>query len=255
VAHRLLEAFWRETGDHASLVALSPEALATRVRGFATQVLDPLRGAADDVRLRLLDLEQRWLEDRVLELLQHDRAREPFTVVGVETERVLDVGGVQVRVVLDRLDRLADGSYALIDYKTGASAQPRAWMGERPELPQLPLYVRTVAQHEVSAVAFAVVRKGATGYQGFAREAGLFSALQTFDARKKPFKEFVDWPALIRTWQRRLDTLGEEHARGDARLAPDPARACRFCHLPGLCRSAQALLDVTEDDDDDDADA
>jgi RecB family exonuclease len=208
-----------------------------------------LRLEAGEVRLRLLDLEQDWLVARVLELLAEDAGREPFTVVHVEEERVLDVGGVQVRVVLDRVDRLADGTYAFIDYKTGSSAKPASWMGERPELPQLPLYLRTVGQDEVGAVAFGVVRKGGTGYKGFAREAGLFGGLQPFDASKATFREYADWKALMREWQRRLDAIAREHAQGDARLAPNPTKACRYCHLPGLCRSAQAVADADEIDD------
>ena len=92
------------------------------------------------------------------------------------------------------------------------------------------------------------VRKGATGYKGFARVPGVFGALQPFDASKSTFKEHVDWQALMREWQRRLDTIAHEHEQGDARLAPNPTQACRFCHLPGLCRSAQALVDVEEGD-------
>jgi hypothetical protein len=39
---------------------------------------------------------------------------------------------------------------------------------------------------------------------------------------------------------------------GDARLAPQPATACRYCHLPGLCRINETMLrserDVAADD-------
>jgi ATP-dependent helicase/nuclease subunit B len=158
---------------------------------------------------------------------------------------------VQVRVVLDRVDRLADGSYAFIDYKTGANARPSAWLNERPGLPQLPLYVRTVAAEAVGAVAFGTVRKGATAYSGFTREAAVFSTLREFDAAKSPFREYADWKTLLAEWRRRLDTLAHEHARGDAQLAPDPVKACRLCHLPGLCRSGQSFATAGEGADDD----
>ena len=82
-----------------------------------------------------LKLTVKRLEARVLDLIARDLEREPFTVVQTEAECSVDVGGVQVRVKLDRVDRLADGSHAVIDYKTGANARPAAWMGERPESP------------------------------------------------------------------------------------------------------------------------
>lgn len=249
LAHGVLEAFWRDVRAQSALLAMTAAEREQRVRDIAVRILEPLRREAGDVRQRLLDLEQDWLVARVLELLEQDAQREPFTAVLVEEERVLDVGGVQVRVVLDRVDRLADGTYAFIDYKTGSSARPAAWMGERPELPQLPLYLRTVGQDAVGAVAFGVVRKGATGYKGYAREPGLFGALQPFDASKATFREYADWKSMMREWQRRLDAIAREHAHGDARLAPNPAKACQYCHLPGLCRSAQAIADAGEGDD------
>lgn len=246
LAHFALQRFWSEVREQAALLALSPGALADKVAAVATDVLQPLRQDADEVRHRLLDFEQRWLEARVLELLALDAQREPFTVAHVEASHNVDVGGVQVRVVLDRVDRLGDGSYAFVDYKTGRNAQPAAWLGERPEQPQLPLYVRTVAPDEVGAVAFATVRKGHTGYAGWARRDGVFSALTTFDAARKPFREYADWKALLQQWEHRLDALGREHAQGDASLAPNPTQACRYCHLCGLCRSAEAVIVIEE---------
>jgi hypothetical protein len=119
-------------------------------------------------------------------------------------------------------------------------------MGERPQLPQLPLYVRAVGAPSVSAVAFGVVRKGGTSYSGFVSTEGVFTQLKPFDSARVPFREYPDWQALMAEWGRRLDALAREHATGDARLAPDPTGACRHCHLPGLCRSTQAFVQADE---------
>jgi RecB family exonuclease len=243
LAHSVLQAVWEELRSHARLAALPQDERVAWVERLTAAAVAPLRAGADEVHLRLLDLEQRWLEARVLELLQRDLERLPFEVVHLETPFTLDVGGLQVRLKLDRVDRLGDGSLAVIDYKSGLQARPAAWMGERPELPQLPLYVRAVGAENVGAVAFGVVRKGATGYLGYARDAAGFPELTPFDASKRAFAEHPDWNALLAEWSRRLDALALEHARGDARLAPDPRKACRHCHLPGLCRSGQALAD------------
>jgi len=249
LAHAVLQAFWDEVREQSALLAMAIDQRAAIVRTHVQAVLAPLRATADEVGMRLLDLEERWLEARVLELLQQDAQRAPFTVELVEDPRVIDVGGVQTRIVLDRVDRLVDGTFAVIDYKTGASARPAAWMGERPELPQLPLYVRAIGQERVSAVAFGVVCKGSTEYRGFARDAAVFPQLKKFDATKAPFKDYANWDDLLQAWNRRLESLAREHAQGDARLAPNPAKACRYCHLPGVCRSAQALLEPEDGDD------
>ena len=249
LAHAVLQAFWGEVREQSALLAMTAEERSTLVRTHVQAVLLALRATADDVGARLLDLEERWLEARVLELLQQDAERAPFTVEYVEDPRVIDVGGVQTRIVLDRVDRLADGKFAVVDYKTGSSAKPAAWMGERPELPQLPLYVRAIGPDQVSAVAFGIVCKGSTEYRGFARDGAVFPQLRTFDAAKAPFKDYANWDDLLLAWNRRLESLAREHAQGDARLAPNPTRACRYCHLPGVCRSTQALLEPEEGDD------
>ncbi len=124
-------------------------------------------------------------------------------------------------------------------------------MGERPELPQLPLYVRAIGQEQVSAVAFGIVCTGSTEYRGFARDGEVFPQLKPFDAAKAPFKDYANWGELLQAWSRRLEMLAREHAQGDARLAPNPTRACRYCHLAGVCRSAQALLEPEDEEGDD----
>jgi probable DNA repair protein len=249
LAHAVLQAFWDEVREQPALLAMDAAQRVALVHAHVQSVLAPLRAAADEVGARLLDLEERWLAARVLELLQQDAQRAPFTVEWVEEPRVVDVGGVQTRIVLDRVDRLADGTFAVIDYKTGANAQPAAWMGERPELPQLPLYVRAIGQDQVSAVAFGVVCTGNTEYRGFARDGAVFPQLKPFDAAKAPFQDYANWGDLLDTWNRRLESLAREHAQGDARLAPNPTKACRYCHLAGVCRSAQALLAPEEGGD------
>jgi RecB family exonuclease len=249
LAHAVMEAFWLEVRTQSALLALSPEARLERVREHVRTTLAPLCAEADAVGAQLLALERRWLEVRVLELLEQDAARTPFAVEHIEALREVDVGGVQARIVLDRVDRLADGSCAVIDYKTGPSAKPAAWMGERPELPQLPLYVHAIGREQVSAVAFGIVCTGSTEYRGYARDSTVFPGLKVFDSGKVPFKEYAGWDELLQSWQRRLESIAREHAVGDARLAPNPTRACRYCHLPGVCRSAQAMLEPEGDDD------
>jgi RecB family exonuclease len=138
----------------------------------------------------------------------------------------------------DRIDRLADGSLAVIDYKTGANAEIRAWLDERPRLPQLPAYVQALGAGRVSAVAFARVRSGDTGYVGVARDATAFPGLRVPGDKGWP-REYASWDALLGAWRRRLETLAGEYAAGDARLAPDPARACEYCQLGALCRIAE----------------
>jgi len=149
------------------------------------------------------------------------------------------------------VDRLADGSLAVIDYKTGANADVKTWLGERPTLPQLPAYVQALGPARVGAVAFARLRVGETGYAGLAREAVLFPGLKVPGTRGAP-RGCDSWDGLLADWQRRLEVLSREYAGGDARLAADPARSCEYCHLRALCRIAES--DAANGDEDSDGD-
>lgn len=249
LVHDVFARLWGDVRTSAAMGALTAGERAARLQAAIAAELAPLRREANAVLQRLLDLEARWLERHALELLDCDLARPEFTVEHVETDHTVELGGLSLRLRVDRVDRLADGSYAVIDYKTGGNAEPKAWLDERPQLPQLPLYVEAFGSANVSAVAFGRVRAGETGFVGLARDAGVFPGC------KAPPKKYASWGELLAAWHRRLATLAREFASGDARLAPNPANACRYCHLPGLCRIGEArLADEGADGDEDAAD-
>src|SRR5690606_23166074 len=77
---------------------------------------------------------QQWL---LLEL-----QRTPFQVEALEQKAVWRHGVLELNLRLDRIDRLLDGTLAVIDYKTGIGPiDPRThWMRERIVNLQLPFY-------------------------------------------------------------------------------------------------------------------
>ena len=115
---------------------------------------------------------ERWrLLRRLREWLMVETRRSPFTVEQTETQRLIRVGGLEVKLRIDRLDRLPDGRCAVIDYKTGAVSID-AWFGERPDEPQLPLYSLTLGD-ELQAILFACLKPGAIAYLGVAGSADI----------------------------------------------------------------------------------
>ncbi|MFO1407359.1 MAG: PD-(D/E)XK nuclease family protein [Steroidobacteraceae bacterium] len=240
LVHEVLARLWRELGDRATLAALSPGERAARVHAVVAGESAAAIATARGVMRRLLEIEVSWLESRVRELLEHDLARAPFTVQAVEAPVTLELGGLSLSLRVDRIDRLGDGSLAVIDYKTGGDAEPSSWLGERPRLPQLPLYAEAVGHATLGAVAFGRVRAGETGFRGYARDARQFPGLVDPGAKKAWPREFADWNDLLAGWHRRLEGIAREYSRGDARLAHDPPTACEYCHLAGLCRIHQS---------------
>jgi ATP-dependent helicase/nuclease subunit B len=245
LVHGVLARLWREIGTQQALRSLAPDELRAAIQGAIDAEAAPARRSAVGFMRRLLEIEADWLQARVQELLAKDLERPPFSIESVEQGHTIDIGGLRLGLRVDRVDRLEDGSLAVIDYKTGADAQPDSWFGERPRLPQLPLYAEAVGADRVSAVVFGQVRTGETGYRGVARDSKTFPGLVNPQGRGWPV-EHASWDELLDAWRRRLTALATEHAAGDARLAPDPVRACRYCGLGILCRIGETRLQAED---------
>jgi probable DNA repair protein len=240
MVHGVLARLWAILRDQAGLNSLTDAALAAELDACIELQLADLRRSASPVRARLLDVESDWLRTNIRALLERDRARHPFTVLERESPYTVTLGAMSVRVKLDRIDRLQDGSLAIIDYKTGGETGRGSWLGERPRQPQLPLYVQALDRNLVAAVAYGRVRAGESGYAGIAREPSIFGGIASFGSDAPP--EYESWDDLLAAWRERLLALAAEYAGGDARLAPNPATACRLCHLAALCRINESPL-------------
>ena len=146
-------------------------------------------------------------------------------------------GGITVNVKLDRLDRIGSGR-VVIDYKTGA-CKTAAWMGERPDEPQVPLYASSLGA-ELAAVAFAVVRSGDSRFRGIAREGEPLPKVCTLDKDRAAAKQYRDWNHMVEGWREALDAIGRGFAAGDARVDPKRGEAtCETCDQAAFCRIAE----------------
>ena len=219
--HRALEWLLEdlpEQGDLASraarLEALAERALTGEVFRDARA---PLRALLAIETERLADSFRLWL---ALEL-----ERAPFRVVALEQRAEIEIAGQTLRVRIDRLDRLADGRLAIIDYKTGTKVSSADWFQDRPRDVQVPLYVAHAAE-PVAAAVLAAVSSAGVGYRGF-WPPGAFPG--------KPSKLLAaDWPAQIVRWRRDIEQLVRELAAGDTRVL-----------LPGLDDAGGAYAPLT----------
>jgi ATP-dependent helicase/nuclease subunit B len=110
--HKVLEAWMKE--DDCDPARLRPRAEAL------------LAGAAAHPLMRAL-WQPRLIEaiDFIAERVAADRAdgRRPLAA---EVEGICEIAGVELKGVADRIDRLADGSLAIVDYKTGQPPSAKA---------------------------------------------------------------------------------------------------------------------------------
>ena len=229
--HALMAGIWSDLKSSSSLSGnLSPtieKAAASAVKELG-------------IEGRFAELEKQRLIKLAAEWLDIERGRKPFAVVQIEEKRALTIGGLSFNGRIDRMDKLEDGSHALIDYKTGSRVTANDWLGARPDEPQLPLYVVT-AKEAVSAVAFAKLKTGDMKFSGFSLNEKEIPGV-------KPAKS---WGGLVATWKAELETLASGFAHGDARVDPKKGfQTCRNCDLQPLCRVHERLNALEENDED-----
>lgn len=237
LVHRVLENFWRETRSQHALLDLPPEELAGRLQKHIDAVIEEERGLMFRPEFRAVEASR--LHRLVMKYLELDKSREPFEVEGFEREILHDIEGQTIHLVIDRIDRLADGGHAIIDYKTGR-VDPKKWFGDRPEDPQLPLYAVS-ADTVPDAVVFAVIRDDECLYKGVVKNERLLPGLPP--RRGASAKELTaaggDLDATTTNWHVVLHRLMADFLEGQAAVDPkDGTVTCgnSFCDLHSLCR-------------------
>ncbi len=184
---------------------------------------------------RFAELERERLARLAREWLEIEKTRAPFEVAALEERRTLSVAGLELSGRIDRMDRLEKGGHALVDYKTGQATR-QAWLGERPDDPQLPLYAVS-APENIAAVAFARLNPGEMAFRGFSKERNLLPKVELYR----------DWRGLLDQWRKQTRDLGAAFAAGDARIDPKYAlKTCRLCDLQTLCRVYENIRSLKE---------
>jgi probable DNA repair protein len=235
--HRVLEGFWRETQTHEALMQLGQHELTDRIAGHVEQVMAQERSVRD--RPEFSGAEGRRLARLAAAHLELEKSRLPFEVTGFEQEVHQEIEGQVIRLYIDRIDRLATGQRAIIDYKSG-KVDPKKWFGDRPEDPQLPLYAISAGETP-DAIVFTVIRDERCGYQGVAAAEGIFPGLppRASKANEDLIRAGQEMPETIRKWRRTLHRLMADFLSGEAAIDPkEGERTCNntYCELHALCR-------------------
>jgi probable DNA repair protein len=236
--HHALEHIWSVLRDSNALLSIAPDSQArllddgvARALAKVCRIRDPGPRWRRRERERMRSVLGKWLDI--------ERQREPFEVEqlehGTQTTRH---AGLEFSVRIDRVDRLADGTRVLIDYKTGLASAD--WRGERPDNPQLPIYA-LLRPDALVAVAYGRVNAGECSFIAEAERSAIFKP----GGRKSPLEGLPSLAALIEVWSRRIENIAADFAAGRAAVAPT-LRACKTCRLHGLCRVPAALEDAVD---------
>jgi ATP-dependent helicase/nuclease subunit B len=238
VLHRALELVWRQLDGLLALRACEPLALQALVRKASAQALTQILAP------RLTPLEPALLANETARtsaligaLLEQEKARAEFHIHELEESGVHTLAGAQIRVRMDRVDRLGDERLAVIDYKSGAP-QNFGVDDERPEQVQLLIYAALIGA-PLAAIAGVHLLPAGIRWRGAAADASVFPALNARRGTAPP------WAQVLPYAQQRVAALVSAFVNGEAQVAPGP-RACERCHLAGLCRIDNAHLALEE---------
>ncbi|MEH6649796.1 MAG: PD-(D/E)XK nuclease family protein [Motiliproteus sp.] len=234
--HDLLEQIWLQLHSQQQLLDTDPKVLAKLIGDAIDKITVPYRRRAPRwMGDRFWQLEQQRLHTLADRWLGLERQRPPFRVAAVEKSLNTELLGMPMQLRIDRVDRLADGSELLIDYKTG-NPSVSDWFGERPRQPQLPLYLWS-SHHQVSALAFGQINATEVCFKGVCDETVDLAPTVGINPlsryRNAPSQQ---WLQIGEQWQQTLERLMGDFLNGIVSVSPLDANAYQYSKLQPLNR-------------------
>jgi ATP-dependent helicase/nuclease subunit B len=196
-----------------------------RVRRVGVAALEQVFGNVRCLLPALFELELERVVRVIAALLESESERGPFEVAELESKKSVALGQWTLEVRVDRLDRLPDGSVAIIDYKTGGRARPLGWSAERLGDVQVPIYAQSV-DRPVGAAIVCVLGSEAPSYWGLAASS------THFPGRRVAVLDSAELAARQQVWRDQLVALAAEYAGGDTRVFEPDRRDAAAGYAP-----------------------
>jgi ATP-dependent helicase/nuclease subunit B len=202
--HKVLHSVFADTPSQEAMRQWTASDRQGRIQNAVDSSLKEYLWHADPVLDRMLALERDRLCALVDTFISQELTRSTFAIHAVEQEIEFDQSGVRLSLRIDRIDRLADQSLLIADYKTGKPKNLLDRHGDPREI-QLVVYSCALAER-IGGLVLINIDSRSIKYSGS-------TASGEWDAKRAD-----QWTKRLSAWQARVSTAMQQIARGDARI-------------------------------------
>lgn len=245
--HRAMQKIWQRLETQQALLNLTAEEQAGLIDQTLEFVMNEARrGIYLLNNANFYQVEKQRLFALIEESLGLDKEREPFTVIGTEVARTLQLAGLTFSMVIDRIDQLSDGRLLIIDYKTG---QPSLMSLLRDPIgePQLLLYAISEQQlgGDVAGVLFMQAHLKACKYIGMTDDEDMLSGVKALkDVQYNPYGDTFEH--AIAQWHEMLEQLAQDFKEGKANLTEYTGDFTDYTAISRWAQRSQDVQDIVE---------
>lgn len=249
LVHEVLAKFWRER-DSNDLQDSIPDELRAELLSISIAALETFNIERDHAFSEtFLALESERLSKLVFAWLIEVEMLRPqgFAVQECEQEHNIEIEGINIKLIIDRVDLLDDDRLVVMDYKTGRQLDYKNWAQPNITEPQLPIYAAFVLQDgDIGAVCYAQVRTADHAFIGVAAAEELVQGAIVFDDTRgrKVFDEavFPNWQHIISHWRTQITETALSLKAGDAAVRFEHESDLIYCDVAPLLRLPERQL-------------
>ncbi len=222
VLHKMMELLWHDLKTQAQLIEYPPQKLELLIDKSIKQAL---QNQALNSSILIQELEQLRLKRLVLSYLIWEKQRPAFIIEALEQSYSFNLAGLEIKVRVDRLDKVADKKW-VIDYKSTLPTS-KPWNEDRPQEPQLLLYA--LLDEKINTLVLMQIKTGKILCSGLSEEQLDIKGISTL-------KKEEHWQEIRKQWQEQLTHLALEIQQGYCPPQPINTTICTYCDFQNLCR-------------------
>jgi probable DNA repair protein len=224
--HKIMELLWRDLATQHNLLYIEQDKLDHLIINAIELANKELqKESMDELPAVIQEIEYTRLKRLVLGCLEWEKQRPSFEIASLEQSYSINLAGLEIKVRVDRLDKVADKTW-VIDYKSTLPAN-KPWNEDRPQEPQLLLYA--LLNEDINTLLFMQIKTGNIMCSGLSENPSEIKGISTL-------KKEECWVDTREYWQQQLTSLVEEVLSGYCPPLPINATVCSYCDFKNLCR-------------------